>query len=124
MSKRFDPQRLALLAATKVVQIETRAGPRSPVHRTKIWVLVDGRNVYVRSYQGVTGRWYREIRANPNGALWVGAERIPVRAVEVRSARAIARASAGYRKKYGNSPPAKLMVRQEILRTTLRLESV
>ena len=123
MGKRFDPQLLARLAATKVVEIETRRGPRSPVHRTKIWVVVDGGNVYVRSYRGEKGRWYREIRAHLDGALWLGKERIPVRAVHVRSARAIARATAGYRKKYGHSPPAKAMVRKEILGTTLRLDT-
>ena len=123
MSKPFDPQLLARLATVKVVQIETRAGPRRPVHRTKIWVVVDGRDVYVRSYLGEKGRWYREIRAYPEGALWLGPERIPVRAVHVRSARAMARATAGYRKKYGDSPPAKAMVRKEILGTTLRLEA-
>ena len=122
VSKRFDPQLLARLAAAKVVEIETRAGPRAPVHRTKIWVVVDARNVFVRSYRGEKGRWYREIRSHPDAALWLGAERIPVRAIRARTARSIARVSAGYRKKYGNSPPAKLMVRKEILQTTLRLE--
>lgn len=124
MSKRVDLELLARLAATKVVQIETRIGPNSPVHRTKIWVVVDGRNVYVRSYRGKAGRWYREIRANPDATLWLGSERIPMRAIQVRSARSIARTSAGYRNKYGDSPPAKLMVRKEILRTTLRLEGI
>ncbi len=123
MGKQFDSRLLDRLAATKVVEVETRRGPRSPIHRTKIWVVVDGRIAYVRSYRGEKGRWYREIRANPDAALWLGKERIPARAVHVRSARSIARATAGYRKKYGHSPPAKAMVRKEILRTTLRLEA-
>src|SRR2546422_9481286 len=104
--------KLELLAAARIVEIETRRGPRSPIHRTKIWVVVDGADIYIRSYTGERGRWYREVRAHPNAALWVRGERIPVRAIHVRSARSIARASAGYREKYGTKGPAAEMVRK------------
>ena len=124
MKKSFDPKTLALLAGANSVRIETRRGPRAPVHKTPIWVVVDGREVYVRSWRGRTARWFREIRAHPGSALLKGEVRIPVRAVQVRGARAIARASKGYLKKYAKSPYAGEMVRQEILSTTLRLEAV
>ena len=124
MKKPFDPKTLALLAGANSVRIETRRGPRGPVHKTPIWVVVDGQDVYVRSWRGRTARWYREIRAHPDSALLKSDVRIPVRAVKVRSPRTIARASRGYLKKYAKSPYAREMVRREILSTTLRLEAV
>lgn len=121
--KKHDPKILALLAKANTVRIETRRGPRATVHQTPIWVVVDGEDVYVRSFTGRAGRWYREIRANPQAALLKAGERIPVRAVQVRTRAGIARASRGYLTKYAKSPYAKAMVKREILSTTLRLES-
>jgi hypothetical protein len=123
MKEPFDPKILALLAKANTVRIETRRGPRAPVHQTPIWVVVDGEDVYVRSFTGRTGRWYREIRANPQGVLLKAGERIPFRAVQVRAPVAISRASKGYLTKYAKSPYAKAMVKREILSTTLRLEA-
>lgn len=119
---KHDPKILALLAKANTVRIETRRSPRAPVHQTPIWVVVDGEGVYVRSYTGRTGRWYREIRANPRAALLKAGQRIPVRAVQVRTSAAIARASKGYLTKYAKSPYAQAMIKGEILSTTLRLE--
>ena len=124
MKSHFDPKVLRLLAKANSVRIETRHGPRAPVHQTPIWVVVDGDDVYVRSFTGRTGRWYREIRANPKGTLLKAGERIPFRAVQVRTRKGIARASKGYLTKYAKSLYAKAMVRREILSTTLRLEAL
>jgi len=121
MKGHFDPKILALLAKANTVRIETRRGPRAPVHQTPIWVVVDGNDVYVRSYTGRAGRWYREIRAHPKGALLKAGQRITIRAVQVRTRAAIAKASEGYLTKYAKSPYAKAMVKTEILSTTLRL---
>ncbi len=124
MKGHFDPRVLALLAKANTVRIETRRGPRAAVHQTPIWVVVDGEDVYVRSYTGRTGRWYREIRAYGQGALLKAGEHIPVHATQVRTRAAIARASRAYLKKYAKSLYAKAMVRREILSTTLRLEAL
>jgi hypothetical protein len=76
----------------------------------------------VRSYTGRSGRWFREIRANPRAVVLRDGRRIRVRAVLVRSPAAVARASRAYLKKYRKSAYAKPMVRREILPTTLRLD--
>jgi hypothetical protein len=119
-----DPRILSLLAKANTVRIETSRGPRAPVHQTPIWVVVDGGEVFARSYTGRSGRWYRELRANPHAALLKAGERIPVRAVQVRNSAAIGRVSRGYLTKYAKSPYAQAMVKKEILSTTLRLEPV
>jgi hypothetical protein len=77
----FDPELRLALRGARTVRIETSAGPGRPVHRAIIWVVVDeaGR-VLIRSWLGERGRWYRELRANPIGALFVSGRRVPVRA--------------------------------------------
>jgi hypothetical protein len=122
MTKSFDADLLSRLARVEEVQIETQRAADAPVHRTIIWVVVAGNDVYVRSVRGASARWYREMRANPTGALHVEGQRIPVRAVPATDADSVARASAEYQRKYGKSPFGPAMVRDEILETTIRLE--
>ncbi|HEY6058238.1 MAG TPA: DUF2255 family protein, partial [Candidatus Limnocylindrales bacterium] len=55
----FDPADLRALERTEEVRIETR-GADGTVHRTIIWVVVHGGDVFVRSVRGPSGRWYRE----------------------------------------------------------------
>ena len=63
MSSSFDPETLSLLDETEEVYIETRRDADSPEHRTIIWVVVVGGEVFVRSVRGPKGRWYqRDLR--------------------------------------------------------------
>jgi hypothetical protein len=104
------------------VHVETSAAPEAPVHRTTIWAAVDGDQVYVRSLRGPSGRWYRELRANPEAVLHVDGEAIPIRAVHVPDDESVARATAGFRRKYASSPALESMIRDEIADTTIRLQ--
>jgi hypothetical protein len=104
------------------VDIETRRADDAPAHRTTIWAVVEDGDVYVRSYRGATGRWYREITSNPSAVLHVEGEAVPVRAVPATDPESVERASAGYLRKYGDSSVVDSMVRDEVLDTTLRLE--
>ena len=79
MTGSFDPETLRLLEETEEVHVETRRDESSPPHRTIIWAVVVDREVFVRSVRGQKGRPYRELSANPSGALLVGDRRIPVR---------------------------------------------
>ena len=120
----FDPDTLRLVDETKEVRIETSRDEDAPVHRTTIWaVTVDG-DVFVRSVYGERGRWYREIRANPNAALHVGDDRIPARAVPVTDGATVEAVSEAYQNKYGRTSPGstRAMLQPETLPTTLRLE--
>src|SRR5215203_2557309 len=80
MNASFDAETLRLLDETKEVYIETRRDGDSPEHRTIIWVVVVEDEVFVRSVRGQRGRWYREISSNPEGAMHVEDDRIPVHA--------------------------------------------
>lgn len=120
----FSTDDLRAIDLAKEIEVETSAGPGSDIHRTIIWVVVDADEVLVRSWRGVTARWYREALANPDIAIHIDGRRLAARAVPARDPGSIARASAGLERKYDGDPAAPSMVRDEILDTTLRLEPV
>ncbi len=110
------------LAEVEEIQIETQRSAASPTHRTTIWVVVLGDDIYVRSVRGKAGRWYKEMTANPSGVVHVDGQRIPVRAVPVADSKLIEQVSQEYLRKYQGSEYAPPMVRAEVLDTTLRLD--
>jgi hypothetical protein len=118
----FSRDDLDAIDRAKEVRIETSAGPDKPVHRTIIWIVVDGEDVFVRSWRGVTARWYREALANPNIAIHVGKQRLPAKAVSAHDEDAVTRTSAALERKYAGDPATRSMLRDEILITTLRLD--
>jgi hypothetical protein len=118
---RFDPETLDLLARTKEVRLET-SRPGGPVHSTIIWVVVDGADVFVRSWKGASARWFREARANPDVAVVVSDERLSATAVPAIDPESVRRCSEGFLAKYRKSKSALMMVADDILDTTLRLE--
>jgi hypothetical protein len=123
MRDSFDAETLRLLDETREVRIETR---RSPEHRTIIWVVVVEGEVFVRSLRGPRGRWYREISSNPEGALHVQDDRLPVHAAPATDGATVDAVSAAFRSKYQQTSPAstEAMVRPEKLPTTLKLSPI
>lgn len=121
MPKQFDASVLNQLNTREEINIETRSAT-GRTHRTTIWVVVVDNNVYVRSVRGRSGRWYREITANPQGAINVDGQRLSDRAIPITDPATIARVSKAYLQKYGNSPVVDSIMREETLPTTLRLE--
>ncbi|HKC90133.1 MAG TPA: DUF2255 family protein [Candidatus Limnocylindria bacterium] len=111
---------IALLDRTPEVDIETRS-PKGTVHAVPIWIVVDGDDVFIRTYRGPTSRWYRELVARP-GAIVVNGRRIAVRAVPAADSASVKRTSDGYRKKYRKGSSLDSMLVSSVLPTTLRLE--
>jgi hypothetical protein len=110
--------------AARTVEIETSAGAGRPVHRAVIWIVVDDddERVLVRSVRGERGRWYRELLANPSGAVHVAGTRIPVVADPAGDAARVTACSAALTAKYRTSRGSLAsMVRDEVLDTTLEL---
>ncbi len=113
----------AQLRMARTVTIETSAAADAPVHRTIIWIVADesGR-AFVRSVRGQRGRWYRELVANPVGAVFVGGHRIGVRAAPADEA-GIETCSRLLREKHATSGASLAsMLREDVLDTTLELE--
>jgi hypothetical protein len=117
----FPSDVLDLMDRTGEVDIETHA-PDGTVHRTVIWVVVVDGIPYIRSYRGATARWYREITADPDGAIIVGDRRIEVRAVPATDDASVEACSRGFWAKYPEDPATPAMVALAVLDTTLRLE--
>ena len=74
-----------------------------------IWSVVDGDAVFVRSWRGVTARWYREALANGDRHP-CRKRRLPARAVR-RGMPSVSRTSAELERKYEGDPAAHSMVR-------------
>ena len=110
------------IESVEEVDIETTRGPGAPVHRTIIWAVIGDGQVYVRSLKGEAGRWYRELMANPEAILHVEGDAVPVSAVQTPDPASVARATEGFRRKYGNSPYLDTMIRDEIAPTTVRID--
>jgi hypothetical protein len=118
----FSDDDLQAIDSAKEIEVETSAGPGAEIHTTIIWVVVDGEDVFVRSWRGVTARWYREALANPDIAIHVDGRRIEARAVPAHDPSSISRTSAALERKYAGDSATGSMVRDEILETTLRLD--
>jgi hypothetical protein len=123
LSSSFDPETLNLLGKTDEVYIETSRDVDSPEHRTIIWAIVIGDEVFVRSVRGRKGRWYQRISAHPEGALLMGDTRIPVRAAPATDEGTVDAVSAAFRSKYEEAWPGPTagIVRPVTLPTTLKL---
>ena len=124
MAASFDPDTLQALDRADEVDIETSRGEGAAVHRVTIWIVVDGDNAYVRSVRGPSGRWYRELSANPKGALHVGGRRIPIEAEPVTDPESISRVTDALKRKYEQRWPGPLagMLREEVVPTTMRVK--
>ena len=116
---KFDADTLRELRDVQEVRIRTEMHSKSAV---VIWVVVAEDEVFVRSWLGAKGRWYRDLAAGGPATLEFAARRLPVQAFPGSNQAAVARTSREFLRKYQPSTHAQEMVRSETLPTTLRLE--
>jgi hypothetical protein len=124
MSPRFDAATLAMLGRVREIDLETTSLDGTQTHRTTIWVVTVGDQVFVRSERGTAGRWYREARQAPDLILHAGDEAIPVSAVLAADPDSVQRVSDAFTARYGRRSAASTaaMIRPHTLETTLRLD--
>jgi hypothetical protein len=115
----FDADTMRDLHDLQEVFIRTEKHPKSAV---VIWVVVADDEVFVRSWLGTKGRWYKDLAAGGPATLEFAGRRLPVQAIPASDPAAVGRTSREILRKYQRSSHAKEMVRSEILPTTLRLE--
>ena len=120
---RWPPELLALLRDLKEVDIETTADDAGKTHRAIIWVVVDEGEVFIRSWKGERGRWYREIRERPDAFLHAAGQSVSVHAEPAIDSESIRRVSDALQAKYGRGSPESTagMLLPATLPTTLRL---
>ena len=117
----FEEPDLDLLASAKEIRVETRSSA-GEVHRTIVWPLVRDGVVYLRSFRGPGGRWYREAVADPEIALVIKGRRVRARAVAAPDDGSVEACSAALREKYRRSYSLAAMLAPATLPTTLRIE--
>jgi hypothetical protein len=116
---KFDADTLGELRDVQEVAIRTERHPKSAI---VIWVVVADDDVFVRSWRGADGRWYRDLAAGGSATLeWAGRS-LAVQAAPASDPDAVARTSREFLRKYQRSSHAPEMVRAGTLPTTLRLE--
>jgi len=118
---KFPDSDLAVLGETQEIEIETRSATGA-VHQATVWPLVRDGVVYLRSYKGPAGRWYRDIRNDPWIALSADGFRVEGRAVVADDPASIEACSAALREKYPESYSLAAMLVDEVLPTTVRIE--
>ena len=116
----FEQSDLEAMAAAEEVDIETRS-QAGETHRTIIWIVEHDGEIYIRSYRGTRGRWYREALENPAVAIHVGGRRIAATAVSATDPASVEACSDGLRAKYPRSQSLRAMLVDDVLPTTLRL---
>jgi hypothetical protein len=117
---RFEPDDLTLLDETEEIVIET-AAPGGSTHRTIIWVVVEGGEVFVRSVNGATARWYREATAHPAVTIHVGGRALAAIVSPATDPDPVERTNAALARKYAADPAVRPMLLPEIFDTTLRV---
>ncbi len=118
----WDPELLALIDQEAEVDIDTTAADGA-THRATIWAVVAAGDVFIRSWKGDRGRWYREIRERPEAVLHVAGRAVRVRAEAATDPASIELVSDGLTAKYGRRSPESTagMLLPATLPTTLRV---
>jgi len=116
---KFDADTLRELRDVQEVKIRTEKHPERAV---VIWVVAADDEVFVRSWRGAKGRWYRDLAAGGPATLEFADRRLAVQAGPASAPEAVARVTREFLRKYQRSSHAPEMVRSETLPTTLRLE--
>src|SRR5260370_29045987 len=81
----FEANTLRELRDVQEVAIRTEKHPRNAV---VIWVVVADDEVFVRSWRGAKGRWYRDLAAGGPAPLGVAGRRLAVQAPPARGPQA------------------------------------
>ncbi|MEH0638773.1 DUF2255 family protein [Streptomyces bottropensis] len=91
---------------------------RSPV---PVWVVRDGDDLYVRSFRGTDGGWWRTARSGHEGHIRSGGVDKDVTFVQVADSEVEDRVDTAYRTKYGRFGDAYVNPLVAARSTTLRL---
>ena len=117
----WDSSTFEELAASREPDVVVPAPDRAPI-RVPIWVVAVDGGIYVRSWKGEAGRWYRRARRYGSGSLATSAGERAVRFVPVDDAELDAAIDREYLVKYGRNRYARAMIRPPATGTTLRLD--
>ena len=96
-------EELQKIGTAEELQIAPRRKDGSLRKPVTIWVVRQGDNLYVRSYNGQTGSWYRAAQKSQQGLIRAGGVEKEVRFADVEP-EVNDQIDAAYRTKYGRYP--------------------
>ncbi|GAA1059285.1 DUF2255 family protein [Agromyces bracchium] len=111
---------LAVLDRVREVRVAGRRADGSLRRLTIVWLVVVDDAVYVRSYKGPDGQWYRGVQHHHEGAIMWGGRTVDV--AFVPDASHDAEIDAAFVAKYGNGSSTQAMIMSPATETTLRIE--
>jgi hypothetical protein len=119
----WDPKTAAQLADAQEIEVVVPA-PDRPAVRTPIWVVTVDGDLYIRSWKGENGRWYRRVRRYGTGSVVVGGHEHAVRFLPATDSGLNAQIDEAYVRKYGHNSYSRAMTRAPATATTTALEPV
>ena len=117
----WDVTTARLLAGAIEVDVVVPA-PDRPDVRTPIWIVGVDDDLYVRSWKGDAGIWYRRARRYGTGSVIAAGREYRVRFTAVAEPDVNARIDEAYRRKYTRSSYTRAMTRPPATATTMRLD--
>jgi hypothetical protein len=119
-------EELATIGEAEELQIAPARADGSLRRATPIWVVRVGEDLYVRSYRGREGSWFRAAQRSQEGEITAGCVRKRVRFVDSDDAQTAAAVDDAYRSKYHDYGARYVdpMVGAEARAATLRLVPV
>jgi hypothetical protein len=117
----WDPADLRAIGSAREIQIATMRRDGSTRTPLPIWVVRVGDELFVRSYHGPEGSWFRQVAAHPYARLSAAGREIVVRFVPAEDP-SRAEVDQAYDAKYGRRGPAATMITPAVAAATLRLE--
>jgi hypothetical protein len=117
----WDQSDLHAIGRAREVHIATVRRDGSTRTPLPIWVVRVGDELFVRSYHGPEGSWFRQVSAHPYARLRAAGREIVVRLVPAELP-SLAEVDDAYVAKYGHRGSAAAMITPAVAATTLRLE--
>jgi hypothetical protein len=118
----WPPATTRQLTETAEVDVVVPA-PGRPDVRTPIWIVNVDNDLYIRSWKGKDGIWYRRARQHGTGTIVAAGHQQQVKFRAVDEPDLNARVDEAYRHKYGHSSYTQAMTRPPATATTLRLDA-
>lgn len=117
----WSKDELDKIGRAEELQISPRRRDGSLRKPVTIWVVREGENLYVRSYNGQSGSWYRVAQNSHEGHIRAGGIEKNVR-FENADPAIIDQVDAAYQAKYGRYPQyVRPMLTGDVKSTTIKL---
>lgn len=117
----WDTATARQLADTVEIDVVVPAPGRADT-RTPIWIVAVDDDLFVRSWKGEDGIWYRRARRHGTGSIVAHGQQHQVQFTATNDPDINARIDEAYRRKYGESSYTQTMTRPPATSSTMRLD--